>query len=328
MLRVLMLLRQPRGGMMTYAENLRYGLRHRGIEAVIDEASDWIPKETGWLADRKATRAVRDAVRGFDLVHAFGYRCAWACSEAFYIRFPWIYSAYDMPKVTKAPVIDRLNAARLGLCSTRAVLQSLVEAQALNLTVVNPCLNDESVEDEPLPENFTILLAGRNSADKGWGPALTALESLMTERQEIRLIAAPFDGEPSELGGLEARFHGRIEVARGSVRVPDLINRSSLVLVPSKRAGFSMVAAEAMVRSRPVLMRRLDGLTEMAIDGQSGFFFDTDAEIGERIAQVMDAPMARESVAQAGRIRAEDRFGLEEGVRAVYEAYKRALDIE
>ncbi len=328
MLRVLMLLRQERGGMMTYAENLRYGLRHRGIEAVIDEASSWIPKETGWMVDRKASRAVKDAVRGFDLVHAFGYRCAWACAEALYIRFPWVYTAYDTPKVTKAPVIDRLNAARLGLCSGRAVLQTLVEAQALNLTVVTPCLGDSPSSDAPMPPDFTVLLAGRNTKDRGWAPALTALQSLMQERQEVRLIAAPFEGEPPELGGLEARFPDRIEVHRGRADVGQLIGQSSLVLVPSTRAGFSMLAAEAMAHSRPVLMRRLEGFTEMIVDGQSGFFFDTDAELGERISQVMDAPMARESVAQAGRIRAEDRFDLEEGVRSVVEAYKRALDIE
>ncbi len=138
MIRVLFLRRQRIGGIATYTEVLRHSLKAEGIDVVIDDAESWIPNETGWKADRQVSKALHEAAKGFDVVHAFGYRSAWACSEAFYLKKPWLYTAYDMPKTTVGPLIDRLNASRVGICVSRAVKKPLEEAETLNLEVVVP----------------------------------------------------------------------------------------------------------------------------------------------------------------------------------------------
>ncbi len=139
-MRVLFIRRQKVGGIATYSDALARELENHGIEVVIDDAEDWIPNETGFATDRRVTKLVKKAAQGFDLVHAWGYRPAWACSEAFYLRSPWIFTAYDIPKTTNSQLIDRLNAARTGLCVTRAVKLKLEAADTINLELVPPGL--------------------------------------------------------------------------------------------------------------------------------------------------------------------------------------------
>ena len=183
------------GGMATYSELLRHGLEEEGIDVVIDDTG-WIPNETGWKVDRKVSKQLQEASRGFDLIHAFGYRAAWACSEAFYLKRPWVYTAYDMPKTLVSQLIDRLNAARTGIVPTRKVKQKLEEADTLNLEVVMPCVhvpNDlPSMQDCKsklgLNEEHPLILGmGPFGKDRGFRPLSDAADQLKFEYPDVQV---------------------------------------------------------------------------------------------------------------------------------------------
>lgn len=137
-MRVLGVCRHFFGEHLWLARSVIAPLAARGVEFVLDDASGWIPDQTGRKVDKSVSARIREAARGFDLVHAWGYRTAWACSAAFGITFPWIYTAHELSKTTHPALIEKLACARLGLCSARAIRQQLALAETPHATLMVP----------------------------------------------------------------------------------------------------------------------------------------------------------------------------------------------
>lgn len=313
MLRVLFLRRQRVGGIATYTEVLRHRLEMEGVDVVIDDATGWIPNETGFRVDRKVSRALRDAVRGFDLVHAFGYRAAWACSEAFYVKQPWLYTAYDMPKTTMAALVDRLNAARRGICSSTAVKRELDGGDTLHLEVITPgvYVPDETRTTEEArlalgldADERVVLGFGRLVPERGFDALRNAAAELVRDTDKVSVVIVGEGPEASRLGGEGCR------VVTGEFDKWLWLQAAEIVVVPSRRAGFSMVAAEAMMLGKPVLVRRTGGLADMGIENVSLEVFDEDDDLLFVLLELLNSPIHLDSVGEAGRYRAEDRFDL------------------
>lgn len=324
MLRVLFIRRQKTGGMAALSEAWAEALDDLGIEAVIDDAESWIPNETGWQVDRSVTKSVRKAMQGFDLVHAFGYRTAWACSEALYVRQPWVYSAFDMPKTTHHQLVDRLNAARRGICPTRAVMEELTAADVLNLEVINPGIrpmppatdHGEAKRLIGLPHDAFVLFAcGRDLPENNLGDLVAALPQISEEHPHVHLCLAVH-------GDHGLRSNHAMTIIGKQPSLHPWISAADLVVVPGRKLGFSMTALEAMTLKRPVLMRRGGGLGEMAVDGVSAFYVDAEDSLAAAIIRIIDAPIARETVANAGQIRAEERFDVAESARRLADLYR------
>ena len=200
-MRVLILRRRHFGSAKTLLDALPRALEEEGIEAVIDEADGWIPDQTGFNVDRETTKAVKKAAQGFDVVHAWGLRAAWACSEAFYVRSPWLYTAYDMPRTVHPDLVDRLNAAHRGVCSSPSVKAALDQADVLNLETIVPGV---PVPDGGLPERdasrarmgvrddaLLVLALGRFDREKGFSELVEAFLDVRRDAPEARLMEQP-----------------------------------------------------------------------------------------------------------------------------------------
>jgi glycosyltransferase involved in cell wall biosynthesis len=326
MLRVLFIRRQKTGGVATLTDAWSEALDDFGIEAVIDDTESWIPNETGWHVDRNVSKLVKRAAQGFDLVHAFGYRAAWACSEAFYVRQPWLFSAYDMPKTTHHQLMDRLNAARRGVCATRAIMEELAGADCLNLEVLNPGVRAlppamdhlEAKRLIGLPHDAFVLFAcGRE--DSGIGELAAALPEILESHPHVHLCLAVLGDHGMRSGDL-------MTVMGKQPSLHPWMSAADLVVVPGRKQGFSMTALEAMSLGRPVLMRRSGGLGEMAVDGVSAFYVDEGDSLAGAVVRIVDAPIARETVGNAGRIRVEERFSVAESARRLADLYKDLVE--
>lgn len=320
--------------MASYSNNLATALSSRGIEVVIDDAESWIPKKTGWLNERNVSKLVRKAAQGFDLVHAFGYRSAWACSEAFYVRSPWVYTAFDMPKTTHSHLIDRLNAAKRGLCSSRELQDKLTEAEALHLQVSVPCVMDPGEMPDPIEERarleipseaFVILAAGTSDHSSGIAKLLEVFPDVVQLQPSAFLVLVLVGDATEEVKQLIAQNTGHIKVVKTQPSLLHWMACANLVVVPNRNASFSMIGAESMSVGTPVLFRREGGLGEMASDGYSGWYFDEDDELANRLSRIMDAPLALEAMKSACRVRAMDRFGAEEAAEEMASLYRRIL---
>jgi glycosyltransferase involved in cell wall biosynthesis len=336
-MRVLLLRRRPFGGIATYTGLLATALAGHGIEAEIEEASDWIPNETGSKVDKAVSERLAERAKDFDLVHAFGMRPAWACAAAFGYKEAWIYSALDMPKTTHRILIDKLNQAQMGICASNAVLTALDHALALDLTEVSPGV-PQTTEPPPskaaaraslsLPADVPLVAAlGRFVPERGFGALVSAMETVWESVPDARLCLAGQGELEGELRvHVESLSRGPQVTVLGVLPEPQsLLAAADLVAVPSANAGFSMAAIEAMNVGTPVLLRNKAGLREVGVPEVSAYTYDLDEELGPRLAELLAMPISLESVGQAGRLRVLERFTLEQSVESVVEIYRSIL---
>jgi glycosyltransferase involved in cell wall biosynthesis len=175
-----------------------------------------------------------------------------------------------------------------------------------------------------------LLYVGRLSAEKGVDVAISALRIVVRReptatlqiagtgplRQDLEALA--------EQGGLadNVRFLGA--VAPEAVR--SLMAAASVVVVPSRNEGFSLVALEAAQAGRPVVATRVGGIPEVVTDGETGLLVRPEAPeaLAAAILRLVDAPERAEAMGARARRRAEDEFRWSDYVEA-YDARIRAL---
>jgi glycogen(starch) synthase len=196
----------------------------------------------------------------------------------------------------------------------------------------------------PLPWTPPCLVClGRLIHDKGFDVALDAFHSLVKRSPSIRLIIA---GDGPARSDLEAQasalgVSGSVEFAGllAQSEVPALMNRATLVLVPSRvDEGFGLVALEAALMGRPVVASDVGGLREVVINGETGLTFvrEDAASLADAARLLLEDQALAERLGQAARNRATRKFSLAaaaDGYEAIYrrlsgrtEAAARALD--
>jgi glycosyltransferase involved in cell wall biosynthesis len=100
-----------------------------------------------------------------------------------------------------------------------------------------------------------------------------------------------------------------------------------LVHCPTAPEPFGRVLAEAMAVGCPLVAARCGGIPEVIQDGRTGLLVDSgniDAFVAA-ILRLLREPALRRKLGEAGRGRAEARFGIDEHVEAVLRIYRTAL---
>lgn len=336
-MRVLQLLRQSRGGMFVAASQLASALRERHVDVEVLDASSVIPNETGPLVDKPVSVEVRRICAEFDLVHAWGYRSAWACAEAFGDKEAWVYSAYDVPKTTHRLLIDHLNRSQFGFCSSRAVYRKLDEALALDLEIVPPGLGPVELDGNRsiarsffgIEDNATVVgVLSRFVANRGVDGFLAALPKVVCDHPEARFLIA---GEGPEQDRIEGFVRG-LELEQNIALLPwqedpyPFLQALDLLVVPSIQAGFSMAAIQAMAVGTPALLRDSGGLREIVDTDVSGFLYRDDEDLGQQLIELIGLPLTLESVGHGAKIRAMDHFSIGKHADKALEVYERIVE--
>lgn len=326
-MRVLFLRRQRFGGIATHTKLLAAALDREGVEAVIDDADDWIPSETGGKTDRETSRKVVAAMKGFDIAHAFGPRTAWACNEAFH-RERWLYTMFDMPKTVHPQLIQRLNDARFGIASSHSVRAVLENAKANRVQTIYPGVpTDRRVLDRDearamlgvTDDIFLMAVAGRFIPEHSIDTAIYVVDALP---YFARLIVTGQGELEQELCGIARE---RVTFKTDPFAQQTAFAAADVVVVPSTVAGFSMTAIEAMLQGTPVVMRRVGGLTEIAEDQRTGYYFETDEELLDLLNHLIYKKESLREVGRAARQRVIETFDVGECARAHANLYRQVL---
>jgi glycogen(starch) synthase len=190
----------------------------------------------------------------------------------------------------------------------------------------------EALQTAPGPLAFnppTVLCLGRLVEDKGIDVALNAFAALSEAYPELRVLIAG-DGElrsdleqqAAELGLNNVEFLGW--VSPGSV--PSLINRSAIVVMPSRQDSFPLTALEAGLLGRPIVATRVGGLPEMIEDGTTGLLVESDDAdaLGRALSTLLDNTQRAQQMGQAARERVQRKFSWEGHVDA-YDSLYRVL---
>jgi glycogen(starch) synthase len=174
-----------------------------------------------------------------------------------------------------------------------------------------------------------VLCLGRLIPVKGFDLAVRAWPHVLAQHPGARLVIAGDGPEDTKLRRLadELGVGHAIDFA-GPIApedVPDLLDASTLVLVPSRREGLPMVAVEAGMMVRPVVAARIGGLPEVVVDGQTGLLVPAEdvAALTDAVCGLLAHPARATELGRRARDRMRVVFARDRCVDAHATIYDR-----
>jgi glycogen(starch) synthase len=188
------------------------------------------------------------------------------------------------------------------------------------------------VDPEPLPtDQPQLLYLGRLVPEKGIDLALKAFAAITNRFPRARLVIAGDGPARSELEqqaliqGISdgVYFMGWVDPKT----VTSLLNKATIVIMPSRSESLPLVALEAALMARPVVATRVGGLPEVVLQEQTGLLVDNESSgaLAEAIAYLLDHPKAATQMGQAARQRARDVFSWERCVNSYAAIYRKII---
>jgi glycosyltransferase involved in cell wall biosynthesis len=185
----------------------------------------------------------------------------------------------------------------------------------------------------PRPARDRVLFVGRLLPHKGIDVLIDALPPGLP----LTVCGRPYS--PSYFENLQWRATGkdvRFVTDADDRGILDLYRRAWVNVLPSvytdcyghihtlpELMGFTLL--EAMACGTPVLCSRVGGMPEYIDEGQTGFVFDTTAELTERLRLLAGDPARVEQMGARARRVIEERFDLKVAGRRTLDVYRRVL---
>ncbi|HSI98193.1 MAG TPA: glycosyltransferase, partial [Gaiellaceae bacterium] len=256
--------------------------------------------------------AARRAAPAADLVHAHWLPSA---LPALLTRRPFVLQLWgtDVELARRAPWLVRALArrARIVLCPSGALAAAAGALGARDVRVV-PGGVTIPAEVGPPDDPPHVLFVGRLSEEKGVLELLEATEGIP------RVVAG--DGP----------LRNRVPDAVGFVPPGELgpyYERAAVVVCPSRREGYGVVAREGMAHGRPVVASAVGGLVDAVDDGATGLLVPArdPPALRAAIERLLADRALRDRLGTAARARARERFSWEAATRETIVAYEAAL---
>jgi glycosyltransferase involved in cell wall biosynthesis len=254
-------------------------------------------------------RAARKAARGADLVHAHWLPSvlpALATGKPFVVQL-W---GTDVELARRVRPLARalLRRARLVLCASEALAEAARSLGARDVRIVPSGVEIPAVVGEP-DEPPHVLYVGRLSEEKG----------------VLELLAAT-DGLPRVIVG-DGSLRDRVPDAVGFVPPSELgpyFERAAVVVCPSRREGYGVVAREAMAYGRPVVATAVGGLPDAVEDGVTGVLVPPRdvAVLRRAIEELLQDRELRRRLGSDARERARGRFSWSASTAATLAVYR------
>jgi glycosyltransferase involved in cell wall biosynthesis len=163
-----------------------------------------------------------------------------------------------------------------------------------------------------LPSDATVLtMLGRLSERKNPLHLVRALAACRVSKEALCVFAGD--------GPLRAELERQIErlgLANQCRLLPfqadarPLLAASDVVVMPSREESFGLVLVEAAALGKPTIATRVQGPSEIIVDGETGLLvtIDDDAELAAALERLIGDQVLRERMGAAARRRAEERF--------------------
>jgi len=256
--------------------------------------------------------AARRAARNADLVHAHWLPSA---LPALKTRKPFVLQLWgtDVELASRAEWLARrlVRRARVVVCPSEALGARARELGARDVRIIpsGVAIPDEVGEPDDPPH---VLFVGRLSEEKGILEFLAATEGI------ARVIVG------------NGPLRDRVPDAVGFVPPHELgayYERAAVVVCPSRREGYGVVAREAMAHARPVIATAVGGLLDAVEDGVTGLRIPPRDPVALRsaIMSLLSDGELRSALGASGREAARERFSLKAAAEATIGAYRDAL---
>ncbi len=295
--------------------------------------------------------------RPFDLLHGhFAFPCGEdAAQAAATLGLPWVLGLHGSDVASAAS--DPARGARLAhlasratvvVCPSRALAaqaREVLPSGGLDHPLIIPNFIDASIwepnPDQEPSERLSLLFVGHLEPWKGVDVALHALKVLLDRGAGARLgvLGAGPLAEPSRALADRLGLEDRVVFEGAVTLTPARLARADLLLVPSRREAFGLVALEAMAAGVPVVAHRVGGLEELlGPDGDPtspGRLVDLAEGCGPEAAgrhlagaalELGGDAEARRRWTELARARLFERYDLPKGLQGHLELYARVLD--
>lgn len=209
----------------------------------------------------------------------------------------------------------------------RKTIESVPEISSRSSTIPNS-IKEFDLIPQPLSFETPVLLClGRLLDFKGFHLAVSAFSSIVTQFPKTRLVIAgdgptrpELEQQVSALGlrGM-TDFLGWVSPENTAA----LINKSTIVIMPSRIEPFGLVALETALMARPIVAANVGGLKEVVSHGETGLLVEPEDVSGfaEAVITLLKNPVLAASMGEAARRRAKEVFSFERHVDAYEHLY-------
>lgn len=184
-------------------------------------------------------------------------------------------------------------------------------------------------------DTIVIALIGRINSWKGQQLLLSAFKILAPKHNNIKLafIGSPPPNQDFFLTDLEQKIaeyqlNDRVVIVPFQQNIWQLWDSIDIGVVPSTEPEpFGMVAIEAMSSEKPVVAANHGGLTEIVLDGETGFLFEPGNEkaLAEALEKLISNAPMRAEFGKRGKERAASVFSLDNHVQQFETVFKEII---
>ena len=268
------------------------------------------------LLGRLAARSLRIPV--IHTSHGFLFSGRESSAAGLFYRFMEKFAAGAADKVIVVAESEYSLAERLGVIavSKMAVVQNgLPDCSP-------PVLADPGIDPPQL------IMVARFADPKDQQTLLQALGMLKKLKWALTLVGDGAGRRDAEELSAELGIKDRVNFTGVCEDVLGLLADSQVFILSSKREGFPLSILEAMRVGLPVVAADVGGVREAVEEGQSGFLFPPgDADrLEEQLRRLLEDPLLRKRMGQAGRERFLKNFTLDQMFEKTLSVYKSVVN--
>jgi glycosyltransferase involved in cell wall biosynthesis len=295
-------------------------------------------------------RSARGYFEDCDVIHAHNaFPDAVAAVNAFGGSFPVVVTVHgsDVNMFAAKPdlrpdIVRALNEAACIICVSDSLKTSLREMGVRTNCEVIPngvdtglfAPGDRTAACERLgldPERPRLLYVGNFVKVKGIDYLISAMPAVLEKYPDCELILLGAERGQTAVKEYQARIDAagigdsvKIEFRIPHDELPARMQSSDILVLPSVKEGFGLVAAEALACGIPVVATRSGGPESIVKDGQGFLVSPCDHEaLGEGILRALGGDGLLNSAALADSVRA--RFSIEAVCERIAGVYDRVL---
>jgi glycosyltransferase involved in cell wall biosynthesis len=172
-----------------------------------------------------------------------------------------------------------------------------------------------------------IVTVGRLQAPKDAVTLVRALAGLRGRSFEALLVGDGPDRPAVEEEVRRLGLESAVELLGERDDVPELLGTADVFVLSSNSEGLPLSILEAMAAGLPVVASNVGGVAEVVVDGATGLLVPPgDAQrLAAAIERLLEDPVLRRRLGEAGRIRVAEHFDLAAVHQAHLDLYRRVL---